>query len=235
MRKILLILFVLILLLSCEKDDLLESKFKLINSESYYPQNEWKDELNYQDTNLFNITLHSIFGVPELVVEFGNKSYPLHFDFGNSKYLMISTVLENEIDYTIIEEGETLNPDGSFRGIIYWIEIPEIKIINKKYYNVTAMLADWKIFASEPINGGISMDYFNGLRFTLDYKKKLLACIHQPFPYDTSTENYLRINLIKLDYHPYGVHFMGEVNNVKSLIYFDTGRNKTAINRNLVD
>ncbi len=234
MRKILLILLVPLFLLSCKKNNL-ASKFKLTNSESYYPKNEWINELNYEDTNLFNTTIRTGFDEPQLEVEFNDKSFPLTFDFGNSKRIMISTMLENEIDYTIVGEGESLWPDGSFRGNIYFIEIPEMKLLNKQYYNVIATLEDWEIYSSEPFNGCVSMDYFKDLRFTLDYKQKLFACICQPFPYNTSTNNYLKIDLIQFDYHPYGVHFMGEVNNVKSIIYFDTGRSKTMIDRNLVE
>lgn len=108
-------------------------------------------------------------------------------------------------------------------------------LINKEYLNIPATLSDWKIYSSSPFYGCVSMDYFSDLRFTLDYKQKLLACIHQPFPYDTTTDNYLRIDLIKINYHPYGIHFMGEVNSIKSLIYFDTGRSETVINKNFIE
>lgn len=234
MRKILLILFVQLSILSCKKD-YLESKFKLTNSASYYPNNEWKNEFNYKDTNLFNISLEEETNIPEIMVEFDNELYPLTFDFGNSKDILITTALENEINYTTIKESETWWPDGSFRGYVYVINIPKMKLLNIEYLNVPATLADWKIYSSNPFNGCVSMDYFSDLRFTLDYKQKILACSNQTFTYDSSTDEYLIINLIKFDYHPYGVHFMGEVNNVKSLIYFDTGRSKTMIKKGLVD
>lgn len=206
----------------------------MIDKNNYYSEKDWIREMNYQDSELENIRINPVFGIPELFVGFSEGSYPLFLDFGNSDEIVITHALKDKINYSAIREIETRNADGSFRGIIQVIEIPEIRILGKKYSNVTASLADWKIYASEPFNGMVGMDYFSNMRFTLDYKRRLFASSAQPLS-DVEAQNYIKIPLIEFNYHPYGVHFMGTVNGKPSLIYFDTGKSKTFIEKDLVD
>lgn len=49
-------------------------------------------------------------------IEFDKEKHYFNFDTGCSSNIVVTNVLENKIDYTILGKTEQLNRDGSHRG-----------------------------------------------------------------------------------------------------------------------
>jgi hypothetical protein len=236
-----LLLLIVIIQFSCKKDSVSPTKntqgeFELINSADYYPTNNWIQDLSYDDTSLLDIDLDNFFEYPNIDVKIGEKYFPLTFDFGTSGEMWITTEIEDEIEYTYLGETQTLWPDGSYRGTVKKIKIPSAEILGKKYLDIITELADWEIYSTQPFNGAFGLKYLDNRRFTLDYKGKLLAHTDLPFPIDHLNQaDYITCPLIDFDYHPYGIHILGEVEGLQSIIYFDTGQSHSWIDKKIID
>lgn len=207
--------------------------FHVINGNSYYPKTDWISEINYLDTDLYHMKIND-HGIPQIGVKLNKQEYPLILDFGNNDMMFITTELKDKIAYSLTGEY-FLNYDGSANPDMFYIKIPEVEIFGKKYTDVKAVIAPWERFSSKPFNGAVSMNYLNDHRFTLDYKRQLLAITSKPFSYDTSSDNYSVIDLIRIRNHTSKIFLMGKMNGIDVLIYFDTGCSKTLVNKELFD
>ncbi len=210
----------------------LRDKSKFLNVDSFYPKND-DIYLYYKNYKIYPIITQNIFGIPEIEVKIGKREFPLYFDFGNKDNICITTELTDKIKYTIIDTGKTYNPDGSFRDKIFKIIIPYLKVFNNKYVNEKGVLANWKTFSTEPFNGLIGLKYLDGKSFTLNYQQKELLVSSESILENIDSNNAEIINLNTYKYHPFGIHFEGKINNEKVIIYFDTGKSQTTLNRDL--
>jgi hypothetical protein len=61
-----------------------------------------------------------------------------------------------------------------------------------------------------------------------------LAVSDNPFPIETLTDSSILMNLLTIRQHPFGLFLEGDVNNTEALIYLDSGKNYSEINRALV-
>lgn len=190
---------------------------------------------HYSADETFPISLHPAFGIPEIDVSFGNFSAPLVLDFGNSGEIVLTTAIEKQVNHTITDTGYTYTPDGKIRGMIYDIMLPQFSVVGKTYTNTKAILADWKIFSTEPINGMIGLNYFGNKCMSISYRTKTFACSDRSIlsQLDSSSFNIMQLETFSM--HPYGLHFEGKVNDKAAIVYFDTGKNISVVNRDLVD
>lgn len=212
----------------------LRDNTKFINLDSFYP----KDDSNvfdiYLESEKYQIKINEIFSIPEVMIRFNEKEFPFTFDFGNSDNITITTVLADSISYDVTDTTYTYTPDGKIRGQICKVNIPEFQVLGRSFYNEKGTFADWSIYSTNPFNGLIGLRYLSKLCFTLSYSKKTIAITNRSIISKLSPGHSIIIPLEHYSMHPYGLHFKGKVNGQDAIIYFDTGKSYSEINRNLV-
>lgn len=210
----------------------LRDKTNYINLDNYYPT-DFQITEHYNNYKTYSLTYNNIFGIPEVEVKFKNNSYPLHFDFGNSNNIIITSELQNLVEYNFIDTSFTYHPDGSIRDKVLEIMIPYFNVFDKDYYNEESALVDWNTFSTNPFNGLIGLKYLADKSFTLNNESKQLIISSESIAEKIDSNKVVIIDLLNFAYHPYGIHFVGEINNKKRIFYFDTGKSHTALNRDL--
>lgn len=202
------------------------------------PQVIKSDSINlfthYSTSQQFDITLHPTFNIPQIEVVFNDVSVPLFLDFGNSGDILITNAISSLVDYTVLDTVYTYTPSGEVRGVIESVIFPEVRVLGEKFTNVAGSVANWSIFSTEPTNGIVGLNYLAGKCFTLSYRNKKIGVssksINQSFP---SLSNNA-IDLETFAFHPTGVYVKGMVNNINTIVYFDTGKSHTMINSDLL-
>ena len=196
---------------------------------------DWTTELGYSDTDLVPISLDQL-GMPEVTVQFGDTAFPLLFDFGTSGNLWITTELEDAVEHTVLGEAPTLNADGSYRGTVKTITIPHVSVFDKTYDLLNTKMADYTIYSNVPFNGAVGLNTLAGQRFTVAYQQGIMAYTNTPLPADVSSDSSFEVlPLVTFDYHPHGLHVLGEVNGVKGIVYFDSGYNHSWVDTKILD
>jgi antitoxin component YwqK of YwqJK toxin-antitoxin module len=212
----------------------LRDSTKYIGLNDFYPGDDSQILEKYDENEKHHLSFDNVFSIPEVLVYFEEKKYPLQFDFGNNGNITITTNICDSIEYKITDTTFTYTPDGQIRGQVFSVIIPEFRSLGQSFVNETGTLSDWTIYSTNPFNGLIGLKYLDNKCFTLSYPQKILAISnHSIVP---ELKNGKR-DLIHLEYykmHPYGVHFKGKVNDREAIIYFDTGKSHSAINQNLV-
>jgi len=212
----------------------LRDSTKFIGLNNFYPKDDSLILSSYNDNEKHHLTFGNSFGIPEVMVKFVSKEYPFFFDFGNSGNITITTAIADSLRYVIKDTTFTYTPDGKIRGQVHSIILPEFQTIKQSYANESGTLADWSIFSTSPLNGLIGLKYVGEKCFTLSYPRQTLAVSNRSVLPELTTNKQDLIQLEHYKMHPYGVHFKGKVNDQDAIIYFDTGKSHSAINRNLV-
>lgn len=207
---------------------------RYIGVTDFYPIDDSLILGKYGENEKHQLTFDNIFSIPEVLVHFEDKKYPFQFDFGNSDNITVTTNIADSIEYLITDTAFTYTPDGRIRGQILSIIIPEFNTLDQSFNNETGTLSDWTIFSTNPFNGLVGLKYLDNKCFTLSYPQMLLAVSdHSIVPMlNDRTGDWIQMQ--HYDMHPFGVHFEGKVNEQAAIIYFDTGKSHSAINRNLV-
>lgn len=203
---------------------------KLLDQARYYPKADWVTDLQY-DADEIKPLYMSLTGCPEVEVLLNGRPFHLLFDFGCSKGFQITTAIEDQADYVVLEETNTYHADGTVRGRVKRITVDSLEVFGDRYEDQEGTLADWRIFSSLPHEGLIGLGYVAGRRFTLDYRRGKLGLTRKPLP-DAIKESdeYEFIELLDPpDYHKYGVYALGQVNDVNCVIHIDTGCSKTTV------
>lgn len=219
-------------LFSITEAQYLRDKTNYINLDNYYPT-DFEITENYNSYKIYSLTYNNIFDIPEVEVKFQNNSYPLKFDFGNNHNIIITSELKKTVDYNFIDSSFTYNPDGSIRDKVLKIVIPYFNVFDTDYYNEESVLVDWNTFSTNPFNGLIGLKYLADKSFTLDNESKQLIISSESIAEKIDSNKAVIIDLLNFAYHPYGIHFVGEINNKKRIFYFDTGKSQSALNRDL--
>jgi hypothetical protein len=202
----------------------------LVGRDHSYPKADWKTDLQYDNDEIKPLYM-SWTGCPEVEVQLNGKPFHLKYDFGCSKGFQITTAIEDKADYAVLEETNTYEADGTFRGKVKRIKVDSLEVFGNRFENQEGTLADWRIFSSLPYEGLIGLEYFTSCRFTLDYRRRKLGLTRKLLP-DTVRESH-EYEFIELldppDYHKYGVYALGEVNGAKCVIHIDTGCSRTTV------
>lgn len=212
----------------------LRDSTKYIGLAGFYPTNASFILEKYGENEKYQLTFENNFSIPEVLVHFDDKEYPFQFDFGNSGNITITTNICDSIKYEITDTIFTYTPDGSIRGQVYSVIIPEFKTLNQTFVGEIGTLSDWKIFSTNPFNGLIGLKYLYNKCFTLSYPQKILAVSNHSIVPELKNGQIDTIHLDNYKMHPFGVHFKGRVNDQTAIIYFDTGKSHSAISQNLV-
>lgn len=189
---------------------------------------QWSRALDYKQPNLYSLRIGSL-GCPLIDVEIAGVTVPLMLDTGMSRGFMITNHAP-EIPHKVGERGEQLNPDGSHRGESYGISVNTISIFGKSFKDVNGTLADWRMFSSEPFNGGIGLDFFLDRRITFDYHARQVGVTTATLPKKLDPKHLIVLDLIDPPKSQGRILYTRAlVNHREAIVYFDTGCNVSFI------
>ncbi|NMB00901.1 MAG: hypothetical protein GX971_05185 [Firmicutes bacterium] len=186
--------------------------------------------MGYKDNQVHRLTFNwpGDRSIPEVPIRIGKSIYRFGFDTGCGVGILLTDVLEDEIDYTLIGKSEALNRDGSHRGWNKTVLINEFEVFGETYKNVETIMADWSMFSSEEFYGTIGLAYFQAKVITLDYQGQRIAIRSNPINYDQLDPNkYIVLPLHRSTSRmqenlPF---FEAEYKGSPVMVYMDTGKN----------
>lgn len=185
-----------------------------------FPQ--WSQDLGYQKTQLYPLTLTAA-GCPLVDVDLAGVKVSLLLDSGTARGLVITNNAP-PIPHRVEERMEELNADGSHRGESFRIRVGTVSVLGEVFKNVAGGLSDWRMFSSEPFNGTVGLDFFLDRRLTLDYRSRKVGVTASPLPAKLDRKRYLSVALIeppKSQGHI--LYARARVNGREAIVYFDTG------------
>jgi hypothetical protein len=196
----------------------------------FFADKSWITELGYEDNEIHKLTFNwpGERSCPEIPIAVGNEKYKLGFDTGCGAGIFFTDVVEDKIDYTFLQETETVNRDGSHRGWVKQVIVDEINVFEDSHKNIETTIADWKMFSSEKFNGTIGLAYFKSKVITLDYRGHRIAVSSNPIDYEKlDSDKYVVLPIYKTTNKgqqdlPF---FEAEYNNKPIIVYLDTGKN----------
>ncbi len=191
----------------------------------------WVKDLGYDRDELYTLKLDRA-GCPLIPVYFDGKMYDFNFDTGCSSDIVVTDVLENKIDYTVLKQIEQLNRDGSHRGWSYNININTLVLFNKIYNDLDGTMIDWKMSSSHKFNGLVGAGMFKDRIVTIDYRAHMMGVSEETLDYTgLSKEEYAVVPMLhtQTDGQEKLVFFEGKVNDENILVYIDTGKNVSYI------
>lgn len=191
----------------------------------------WIEDLEYDADELYALRLDRT-GCPLIPVYFNEEMYYLNFDTGCSSSLVVTNVLENKIDYTILKQNEQLNRDGSHRGWSYNISVNKFGLFHKVYNDLDCSMIDWKMSSSHKFNGLVGTKLFKDRIVTLDYRAHMMGVSEKTLDYSgLSKEQYAIVPILhtQIDGQENLVFFECKINDEDALVYIDTGKNVSYI------
>jgi hypothetical protein len=189
---------------------------------------QWMQDLGYQKTQLYPLTLSAV-GCPLVEVEVSGAKVSLMLDTGTARGFVITNAAP-AIPHRVEEPSEELNADGSHRGESSSIRVETVSVLGKAFKNVAGSLSDWQMYGSEPFNGTVGLDFFLDRRLTLDYRSRKVGVTASPLPEKLDRKRYLPLDLIeppKSQGHI--LYARARVNGREAIVYFDTGHNVSFI------
>lgn len=195
-----------------------------------FENNTWNEDLGYEDNEIYNLSFNLIGdrSCPEIPIDVGNNEFGLMFDTGCGAGILFTNVVEDKIDYTLLNKTEALNRDGSHRGWNKGIKIDEIKVFGEAFKNITTSVADWSMFSSTKFNGLIGLSYFDSKVITLDYADNKIGVSSNPIDYTKlEADKYVVLPLYKATTQGQQdlLFFEAECNDQPIIVYLDTGKN----------
>jgi hypothetical protein len=189
---------------------------------------QWSKDLAYHKSQLYPLTLNAL-GIPFVGVDVSGVKLSLMLDTGTARGLVITNNAP-PVPHRIEERMEELNADGSHRGESFRIRVERMTVLGKVFRNVAGSLSDWRMFASEPFNGTVGLDFFLDRRLTLDYRSRKVAVSTSPVPDKLDDQRYVSIDLIEPPLTQGNILYVrAKVNGREAIVYFDTGYNVSFI------
>ncbi|MFZ5353134.1 MAG: hypothetical protein ACOZCL_10490 [Bacillota bacterium] len=194
----------------------------------------WIRDLGYEQGEIYRLTFNwpGDRSCPEIPVKIESNVYRLGFDTGCGTGLLLTNVIEDKINYTIIGKTEALNRDGSHRGWEKRVLINEISVFGDTYKDIETSISDWSMFSSRKFNGLIGLAYFESKIITLDYAGRKIGISNNPIDYSKLDSNkYVVLPLYKTtskgqETLPF---FEAELKGKPITVYLDTGKNYSYI------
>lgn len=187
----------------------------------------WIRDLGYSDEEIYDLELN-LAGCPIIPITTGENEIWISFDTGTSANLSLTTMVEKDLNYTLIGQTEELNRDGSHRGWSKSVLIDGFSMFGTNFTDVEAQIADWEMYSSIPLNGTIGLDYFASKIITLDYIGQKIAVTDRALNYSSlDPDKYVVIPLIKShdDSMENLLFFEATHNGAPVSVYLDTGKN----------
>ncbi len=190
----------------------------------------WIIDLGYEDNEIHKLTFDFIGNrsCPEIPIQIKNNEFKMTLDTGCGTGVQFTDVVEEKIDYTLINKTEALNRDGSHRGWNKEIKIDEINLFGESFKNITTSIADWTMFSSSKFNGLIGLSYFDSKVITLDYAGHRIGISNNSIDYSKlEKDKYVVLPLYKTTSQGQQdlLFFEAEYNNQPIVVYLDTGKN----------
>lgn len=195
---------------------------------------QWADDLGYQQAQIFPLTIAAS-GCPFVAVDVSGVQVSLMLDSGTASGLVITNSAP-PVSHVVEGRDEQLNADGSHRGESLRIRVKTVSVLGEDFKDVLGSLTDWRMFASEPFNGTVGLDFFLDRRLTLDYRSRKVGASTTPLPEKLDQKRYLSVDLID----PPGsqghiLYARAKVNGHEAIVYFDTGYNISFISPDFVN
>ncbi len=195
---------------------------------------QWVNDLGYEQTQIYPMTLAAS-GCPFVDVSVSGVQVSLMLDSGTARGLLITNSAP-PVSHVVEEREEQLNADGSHRGESLRIRVKTLSVLGKVFTDVPGSLNDWRMFASEPFNGTVGLDFFLDRRLTLDYRSRKVGVSTAPLPGKLDQDRYLSVDLIDPpESQGHILYARAKVNGRESIVYFDTGYNVSFISPDFVD
>ena len=192
----------------------------------------WSNDLGYKENEIHKLTFHFAGdrSVPQIPIQVNNYEFNLIFDTGCGSGLQFTNVVEDKIDYILLNQIEELNRDGSHRGWSKRIKIDEMIVFEEMYKDITTGIADWSMYSSSKFDGLIGLSYFASKVITLDYAGHRIAISSNPIDYSKlEADQYVVLPLYKSISQGQQdlLFFEAEYNNQPIMVYLDTGKNSS--------
>ena len=191
----------------------------------------WQDELGYNENEIYHLKQDRV-GCPQIPVQLGGDTYYFDFDTGCNSEIVLTNALEGKFNYTVTDQVEQLNRDGSHRGWSYGINIGELEFFGGIYKNIDCVMIDWKMSSSDEFNGLIGTEMFKNRVVTLDYRAQIMGVGEKAPDYsELPKEKYAVVPILRTGTEGQEnlVFFECELNGEKAVVYIDTGKNVSYI------
>jgi len=188
----------------------------------------WPRDLGYEKSELYPLAMTSL-GCPLIEVDVAGTKVQLMLDTGTSSGFVLTNHAPS-VRFRSEGRSEELNADGSPRGASASIRVETMSVLGKAFADVGGSLSDWKMFASDPFDGTVGLDFFLDRRLTLDYRSRAAAASASPLPGTLDSARYVIIDLVdppKSQGHI--LYGRAIVNGREAIVYFDTGYNVSFI------
>ncbi len=184
----------------------------------------WQKTLNYEDRDLYPISVGK-YGFPFIKVAVNGRELDLVWDTGNMAGLLLSPSIIQGLGLPVAGERTFYTSAGEVAGTY-----PSYRIDQLKAFGGT--LKDERAYEYQgDLNGLIGPRYVLSGRFTLDYKRKLIAVSGTPLPEPVKGQ----LPMVICPQYPGLILVHGSVNGHEVLIEIDTGKSRTAIDPALVN
>lgn len=194
----------------------------------------WIVDFGYDKNEIHKLSFNrrGVRSCPEIPVKIGNSDYEMGFDTGCGVGLFFTNVMEDKMDYQLMERIEELNRDGTHRGWGKRIQIDRITVYGREYKHINTSISDWNLYSSQKFNGTIGLAFFQSRIITLDYKGHKIAIGNRPIDYSKISAQYIVLPLYKSsgknqENLPF---FEAEYNGKPIMVYLDTGKNYSYVN-----
>jgi hypothetical protein len=194
---------------------------------------QWSKDLGYEKSQFYPLTLAAT-GCPLVDVNISGVKVSLMLDTGTARGFVITNNAP-AIPHRAETRGEELNADGTHRGESSSIRVKTVSILGEVFKNVAGSLSDWQMYASEPFNGTVGLDFFLDRRLTLDYLSRKVGVTALPLPEKLDPKRYLSVELIEPPRSQgHVLYARARVNGREAIAYFDTGYNVSFIDPDFV-
>lgn len=170
---------------------------------------------------------------PEIPVAIGGDEYRLVFDTGCGAGLSLTNVIEDRIEYILLDRVESRNRDGSHRGWSNRVVIEGLTVFGETFRTIQTSISDWTMYSSSKFIGQIGLAYFTGKVITLDYAGRRIAVSDEPIDYAaldpavyTSLPLFRATSRGQQDLPFFTAEYLGE----PVMVYLDTGKSYSYVN-----
>ncbi len=184
----------------------------------------WQKSLNYEDRDLYPISVGK-YGFPLVKVTVNGRELDLVWDTGNMAGLLLSPTVIQGLGLPVAGEQTFYTSAGDVAGTY-----PSYRIDQLKAFGGT--LKDERAYECQgDLNGLIGPRFVLSGRFTLDYRRKLIAVSGTPLPAPVKG----RLPMVICPQYPGLILVHGSVKGQEVLIEIDTGKSRTAVDPAMVN
>ncbi len=185
----------------------------------------WISGLGYRPSEVFPISIGR-FGYPYLQVMVNHQAVNLPLDTGNMFRLVFSQTEAQQLKLPVTGRTRSYGSNGELRGLRHTFKVAEVTALGRTWVDQAASEGD-----QPDLEGLFGPHYLLDRRFTLDYRRGLLAVSDSALPPTLAGEC---LNLLPCQNEPGMPVVEGTVNGRKVLIQIDTGKSRTCVDIALV-